>query len=303
MNATIEKIPAKVAPKSQNVENQEYQQSLKKGWYKPVTPNQMDVWRSEEAALIKGWQDEASQQALTTLLQRYEPLFMKQVQRILAGRSVSDAHMNDLKQEARLAFIQAVTEFDFEAGTGLSALSQSLIRPRLLRYALDYRHGYRIGTGSGERKAFYAALARRAEKIAKGQAEQLDDEDIKNIEKHTGATRQSTQRAVSAIYATSASVDEAATLQTKDGRTDDVERSMSISSAMKELESFIDGLDDRQRLIYYRVKQGGGGEVTFAKIAKALDISVERVGQIRRDMLADMALHLKSKGIDASCLF
>ena len=121
--------------------------------------------RSEEPELIKAWQEDGCAQSLTLLIKRYGPMIGSQIQKILAGRSVGIAHRPDLEQEANIAFIQAVSNFNPDYGTPLSSFAMSHIRKTLLRYALDFRHSYRIGTSSSERKAFYAALAMRADRV------------------------------------------------------------------------------------------------------------------------------------------
>ncbi len=127
----------------------------------------MDRYRAQEPDLIRAWQEDGCDKSLTLLIGRYKPMIGAQIQKILAGRSIGATHRPDLEQEANLAFIHAVSSFDPKFGTHLSSFAINHVRKTLLRYALDFRHSYRIGTSSAERKAFYAALARRADRIHK----------------------------------------------------------------------------------------------------------------------------------------
>lgn len=256
--------------------------------------------RAEEPKLIKAWQKNGSDAALTTLIERYKPMIHSQIKKIIAGRSVGPAHRQDLEQEATLAFIQAVSTFDPRVGTPLSSFAITHVRKTLLRYALDFRHGYRIGTSSNERKAFYAALTRRAQRIHEGKSEMLTPEDIAEIQEATGASRQSTQRAVNSIYATSTSVEDAPDLSDQRG-SDDTESTISMNAAMEALAPFLESLDERQKAIFQSYLSEE--DLSAQDLADRFGVTPERIGQIRRDMLADMAFFLKKHGIQASDLF
>jgi len=256
--------------------------------------------RSEEPGLIEAWQRNGCAPSLTTLITRYKPMIGSQIQRILAGRSVGTAHRQDLEQEATLAFIGAVSAFDPAFGAHLSSFAINHVRANLLRYALDYRHSYRIGTSSSERKAFYAALSRRAERIHAGQSDLLSDEDISKIQKNTGASIKSAQRAVAAIYARRSSIEDEPDLVDENTR-DICERTFSLDTAMAALNPFLRTLDERQSAILQIYLSDG--ETDAHRLAEHFGISTERVGQIRRDLLADMAIFLKKKGITAADVF
>lgn len=260
----------------------------------------LKAWRREEPALIRAWQETGCERSLVKLLERYNGYIRSQVQRILSGRSLSETYRQDLIQEAQLAFVQAVTSFNPAMGTQLSTHVMGHIRPALLKYALDYRNSYRIGTSSNERKAFYAALTLRARKIQEGEGDVLNDADIETIRKTTGASEQSTRRAVSSLYTSRADIHDGPDLSS-DECDDDAIADLSVSRAMEALAPFIEGLDARQRAILdcYLSDQ----DVSTRELAERFSITPERIGQIRRDMLADMALFLKKQGIEASDLF
>lgn len=256
--------------------------------------------RAEEPALIKAWQDNGCANSLTTLIERYRPLIGSQISKILAGRSVGRDHRQDLEQEANLAFIGAVSAFSPEFRTHLSSFATNHIRNSLLRYALDYRHSYRIGTSSSERKAFYAALACRAGRIHHGKSENLSDKDIAGIQKSTGASEKTTKRAVASIYARSTNIDDE--LDLTDGTSScSAEHAISVKHAMHTLEPFIAELPEREKTILQA--HLAEGRVDAQHLGKAFKISPERVGQIRRGLFADMAIYLKSKGIKPDDLF
>lgn len=267
----------------------------------PVAAQKMEKWRLEEPALILAWQKSASDEALSMLLKRYEFMIRKQVARIVAGRAVSSAHQSDLEQEANMAFVLAVTKYDPEVGSPLSVIATTYVRNALLRYGLDFRNSYRIGTSTGERKAYYAALAKRSKRIHSGLSDLLDNQDIEDIRKATGASKKSTQRAVDAIYARMTSIEEAEEVEAERNEQRACDHSMSIAKAMNHLKPFIEKLDDRQQAIFAQLSQTG--EVENSELATQFGLTVERIGQIRRDLMSDLARHLKSKGIVASDLF
>lgn len=267
----------------------------------PVARQRMDQWRREEPALIRAWQEENSDEALSTLLKRYQSLFRSQISKILSGRSVSTSHRHDLEQEAHLAFVQAVSRYDFNAGTPLSAFAIKYIRNALMRYTLDFRHAYRIGTGSEERKAYYRALSRRAHKIHTGESEFLTEEDITSIQKETGASEKSTRRAVDSIYANTCAVEAALDVATEHTEQSRSENGMAIERAMELLEPFIATLCPRKTAILAQFLSDG--EINGPALAREFNVSAERIGQIRREMLGEMAEFLRERGIDANSLF
>ena len=256
--------------------------------------------RAEEPELIRAWQENGCNRSLTLLVQRYRPMIGTQIKKILAGRSVSDSHRPDLNQEAILAFIQAVNAFDPSYGVSLAGFAQNHMRKTLLRYALDYRYCYRIGTSSNERKAFYAALARRADLVHKGESDVLTDEDITRIQKSTGASVKSARRAVASLYTSQTDVGEETDL-TDGTDSGDQDHAMSIGVAMEVLAPFFETLDARQTAILKAYLSDD--DVPVQELAEAFGLTVERIGQIRRDMLTDMAYFLRKKGIDRNDIF
>lgn len=265
-----------------------------------MTAETMARYVSEEPALIEAWQKDGCARSLSLLIARYGPMIGAQIQKILAGRSIGVTHRDDLLQEANIAFIHAVSSFDPGYGVKLSSFALSHVRKNLLRYALDYRHSYRIGTSSAERKAYYAALALRASRIHAGESEILTDEDIAQIQKETGASEKSTKRAVASIYASRSSVDDEHEIEGPEC-SDRTEHDITVNTAMAALTPFIKTLNERQNAILQAYLSDE--DVNAQSLAKDFDLTPERIGQIRRDMLADMALFLKKQGIEASALF
>ena len=272
----------------------------KVGVHGRMSKETMAQYREEEPELIRAWQQDGCAESLTCLLNRYRPLIGGQIQKILAGRSVGAAHRMDLEQEANIAFINAVSNFDPDFGTYLSSFATNYIRKSLLRYALDYRYTYRIGTSSSERKAFYAALALRADHVHAGKSDVLNDEDIKSIQKSTGSSEKATRRAVASIYASRTNIDDAPDLVETDN-ADVAEKDLAINVAMQTLKPFIEGLGPRQKAILQAYLKDE--DIDAYALAEDFNLTPERIGQIKRDMLADMALFLKKQGIEADALF
>jgi DNA-directed RNA polymerase specialized sigma subunit len=123
--------------------------------------------RAQEPFLIKAWREKKDGRALQKLIENYKPMINKQVFRILAGRAISDSHRADLEQECTIAFINAVNAYEAEKSSSLAAFAQNYTRNTLLQYSLDFRSSYRIGRGSDERKAYYAAQKIRAERAGR----------------------------------------------------------------------------------------------------------------------------------------
>lgn len=264
------------------------------------TPETFAKWRTEEPELIENWQRRGCEKSLSTLLSRYKGFLRSQVRRIVQGRSLSEGHYPDLIQEAHLAFIKAVSNFDTSMGTQLSTHALIYVRNALLTYSLDYRHSYRIGTGSDERKAFYAALSLRSQRIDAGESDVLTDADITDIQNRTGASAQSTKRAVNSLYARQTDIaDETDNLSGDDADTQ-IEN-LSIERAMKTLAPFIAELGERERVIFDNCLSDDGAATQ--DIADRFEITPERIGQIRRALFTDMAIFLKRNGITADDLF
>lgn len=265
-----------------------------------MTAATLTRWRGEEPGLIKAWQERADSDAMTILLRRYNPLLRKLVREIIIGRAIPHIPRGDLDQEASLAFIKSVSDFKFDKGAQLSTYAAPNVRNALLRFVLDYKNVYRVGTSSDERKAFFAALTRRNEKIKQGEGGQLDPEDIEQIRKSTGASRKSVDRAINAVYSRSSSIEDSQELESlADIEENDDE--LSITKAMSVLEPFIAGLGERQKSILEAIMSDK--DISNQQLADRYDITVERIGQIRRDMLSDMSIHLKRHGISAPDLF
>lgn len=267
---------------------------------KKYDPANLDKWRSEEPALIKAWQDRGCERSLSTLLERYQGFFRSQVNRIVTGRSLPDGHYADLLQEAQLAFIKAVSGFDPQKGCQLSTFVLNHVRPTLLKYALDFRHSYRIGTGSGERKAFYAALSRRAANVQSGKGDVLTDKDIEEIHTRTGASRKSTDRAVKSLYTSQADISDGFDIASEEDPEDHLS-SMAIKRAMRVLAPFIAALDERQKAVFDCFLSDRS--VPAQDLAERFDVTPERIGQIKRNMLTDMGIYLKQNGIHSNDLF
>lgn len=260
----------------------------------------MRAWRKQEPALARAWKDEGCEHSLTTLLERYDSFLHKHVQRLLSGGSLPRSYQNDLTSEAQLAFIEAVETFDPDLGVPLSTHAYRYVRSALLRYALDNRYSYRIGTGSGERKAIYAALTYRNAKTAQGAPDTLTEDDISRIQKETGASEQSTRRAISALYATATDIADADHLSA-DCDSEQNTRKLAVDSAMSALAPLICELDARERAILHTYL--AEEDTRTADLAERFNITPERIGQIRRGMLEKMQVFLQEQGISADALF
>lgn len=257
--------------------------------------------RAEEPELILAWQERQDPRAIAKLLERYAPMVNGAIAKTLAGRAINTGHAEDLRQEARLAFIKAVDRFDLSMNTQLSSMAGIYIRTALLRYALDNRTSVRIGTTSSERVAYYKVQALRARKAATG-SDILDEKDIALIQETTGISRRTTEIAISTVYAQSASIDDMAESLESEDAVEILQEEMSRKSAMDAIREILPSLKDRAREIV---------EATFLceppvptqDLAERYGVSSERIGQIRREALTDLKIALKNRGIRAeACL-
>lgn len=261
------------------------------------------IWdknRAEEPILIRAWQERACSKSLDLLIRRYAPLFNAQISRILSGRSLGTAHIGDLRQEATLAFVQAVNAYDPTMEYHLSALATNYVRNALLRYALDFRSSYRTGTSSGERKAYYAAQALRARKTAAGES-YFTDAEIEQISRHTGASMRSTKRAVAAVFASEMPIEDAHDIAEDQNPIAAVEDETSRERAMRHVHACLEQMNPRSRTIIEETFLTEDPATTSA-LAERFDVSVERIGQLRRAALTDLAIHLKSQGLTAAAV-
>jgi len=267
----------------------------------PHARETLEMWQGEEPALIARWQDAACAASLTLLLHRYEKLIHAQVRLILSRGALNRNHRADLIQEASLAFVRAVSDFDPEAGIRLSTYATRSIRGALLTYVLNFRNGYRVGTSSDERKAFYAAISMQNKRIAAGHSPNLNDADIETIRTATGASARATARAVQSIHSRMTAIEEAEALPLDRNPQDETSKSLSQHSAMQVLAPFIEELDDRKSAIFRHMT--AQNPVSVREIADRFDITPTRIGQLRREMLKEMRDHLRAHGIEADCIF
>ena len=260
---------------------------------KRSTGKDYSAWRTQEPELIRRWQDDGCERSLGLLLERYKGFLINQVQQIVYRNSISPQYRDDLLQEANLAFIKAVSAFDPARGTTLSTFAFNYVHPALLSFVLSYRQGYRIGTGSDERKAFYAALSVRSARVRDGKSDILDDADIEAIHERTGAARSAVKRAVSSLYTTQTNIED--TDIHAAGGTDTQIGDISIKDAIRVLAPFIETLDERQKAILKCYMNDR--EIPAQQIGDRFGLTSERIGQIKRDMLEQMANYLQDHGI------
>lgn len=251
--------------------------------------------RLQEPILIKAWRENKDGKSLQRLIDNYQPLFGMQIKQILAGRSVNTEHRDDLRQECTLAFIKAVDAFDQSMNVSLAAFAQPKIRGALLTYSLDFRSSYRIGKGSDERKAYYAAQKLRARKAGEGDGT-ISETDIEKISKSTGSSMKATRRAVESTQTSQTSLDEPhENLVSKDHGEHYIDTS-AHRRAMQEVNTFLKGISERNRLIIQKSFLSDD-DPSNVDLSKAFDVSPERIGQIKRDVLKGLANHLVEAGL------
>jgi RNA polymerase sigma-32 factor len=253
--------------------------------------------RAQEPFLIKAWRVKKDGRALQKLIENYKPMINKQVFRILAGRAISHSHRADLEQECTIAFINAVNAYDSEKSSSLVAFAEKYTRNTLLQYSLDFRSSYRIGRGSDERKAYYAAQKIRADRAGRNN-DHISQADIQEISKKTGASLKATQRAVESSQATQTTLDDAHNDLIEADHGEAFATNATRKEAMKEVAIFLQGVSDRNRQIIQKLFLSDD-YTSLVQLADKFGVSPERIGQIKKKVLGDLAKHLNKKGIDA----
>jgi RNA polymerase sigma factor (sigma-70 family) len=253
--------------------------------------------RAQEPFLIKAWRETRDGNALARLIDNYKPLFGNQIKMILAGRAISKEHRDDLQQECRLAFITAVESYDPNRNASLATHAQTRIRNALLQYSLDFRSSYRIGRGSDERKAYYAAQRMRAQKAGSGDG-YIDEKEIEQISKSTGASVKATRRAVESTQTSQTSLDEEHDALTQADHGEKYIDSSARAQAMEEVRDFLKGISERNREIITRSFLSDD-DPSNVQLSEDFDVSPERIGQIKRDVLKKLQEHLAEAGLDA----
>lgn len=256
----------------------------------------------DDLTLIDFWQKRSDPDSLQVLIDRYVPLRSKLVRAALSGRVISTSHRADVEQEAILAFISACNNFDPAHNASLATYATNKIRPQLLQYNLTFRSAFRIGKGSDERKAYYAAQKIRMRNSGHG-VDGLRPADVAEIERMTGASKKAVNRAVMAATSqtTSQMIETEEALQSKDHATI-YEEQDAQDKAMALLGTYRQELDEREQAIleaYYLDEDGDSRQ----ELADRFGITPERVGQLHRSVLKKLRGQFESEGIDCEAVF
>lgn len=252
--------------------------------------------RAQEPFLIKAWKENKDSGALSRLISNYSPMFGRQIRDILAGRAINRQHREDLQQECTLAFIGAVNSFDPAKEASLSTHATNVVRGALLQYSLSYRSSYRIGKGSDERKAYYAAQKLHASR-AGDQHANITEKDILDIAAQTGSSLKATRRAVSSTMTSQTCLDEQHdNLLCADHGQKYIETS-SRARAMVAVSEFLASISARNKEIIER-SYLNDDDPSNVELSEIYDLTPERIGQIKRRTLQGLAEHLQESGFD-----
>lgn len=254
--------------------------------------------REQEPGLIAAWREQGDSRALDTILRRYRGFIRSNVAKVLLRYKLGQSHFADMEQEATLCLVSAVNAFDATMGSHLSSLAYSYVRGGLIRYALDNKNPYRIGTSSQERKALFEATRERARKTRATGSEILDDRDVAEIGRRANVSQKITKRAVSALNAVVVDfekvdiVDENAT-DPSGSAADRAQRSMGLLRALTE------GMDPRKRaIIEFEIDNlDDPAASTRQTMAERLELTPSRIGQIRREALMELRSTLETRGL------
>lgn len=256
--------------------------------------------RVVEPDLIRRWKEQCDSDALQTLIKNYQPMINKQIRSILAGKTISINHKDDLVQECTMTFISAVNEWEEDRGAGLATFAKRRIRNTLLTYSLDFRSAYRIGKGSDERKAYYAAQKIRASRPG-ASGETLTQDDIESISRSTGSSMKATKRAVDSTQARQTSIDDVQDILISADHGDAYVASSSQVKAMEEVKDFLDSISERNRDIMMRSYMSDE-DPSNVELAGEFEVTPERIGQIKRKTLDLLKDHLASQGLSADMI-
>ena len=264
------------------------------------SPADMERWRREEPALVSAWQADGSEQALSILIKRYTPMINRLVSRTLTHSGLGLSHAADLEQEATLAFVKAVNAFDQERSSRLTPIATTYVQNALRRYTLDNRTAFRIGTNSDERKAYYAALRLRSERLQNGQSPAFGPEDPAYLSRITGARLCACDQAITAVGARTTDIaDHADIAEEGDGGASSL--AMSRAKAMTHLAPSVGDMTPQEAAIYRELLADHPFRRT--ELAHQLGLSPRAVGRMRDRILNRLRSQLVEAGITADALF
>lgn len=258
--------------------------------------------QERHARLIDAWKQRRDSSALEALLADYQPLFQGQIMATLRGRTLSPDHKADLLQECTFALLKAVEGYDPQKCPSIAPYLVRHVRGALRHYVLNFRTACRLGSGSDERAAYYAAQRLRVQRLTQGQ-DGLTEKDVACVARDTATSMSVARRAVMAMGAGSVDIATVAdTCEAEDTGARVVEQ-RSMVAAMAAFERHVQTLPERTRIIVCETLLGHRVEGAITRLAERYQISPRRVRQIQEEGLAHLRDLMVRESITADAVF
>ena len=252
----------------------------------------------KQPELIRRYQENGDAAAIATLCEHFTPLINTEVKKVKTKNKKTRLQEADMRQEARLAFIQAVVDFDPEQSPALAPFAKQRIHYALQQYILDQSGPLRLCKSSGDRRVYYA-LRRLA--MQKDPEEPISEDERLRIQKDTRTGPKAFKRGLDAANLRETSV-ENLNLQDPVACPEKLEANRSLRARAREaLVPIIRTLDPLQRDIITNHIIADKREPMEA-IASRHGQTAQFAYRKKRELLKMMLAHVERAGLKAADL-
>lgn len=262
-----------------------------------ASPVRFVIGDPREMALVAMWRARRDGPSMCRLIERYDALIGKEVQRSLRCLRGRMHFADDLKSEARMAFIRAVDAFDPNRGlVSMAPLVRVFIRHSLAAFVYEFDKTFRQSRSSHESRVL-RAWSRLNTALEDGAA---DVDMISYLVAETGEPVALVRDVVSAASS------RMTTIGTDVGEADpaapwrDPCANEFIADVGVQARSFAAGLCERDREIF--LNELADTPRSLSDLARAWNVSPARGAQIRKTVMEAARRHFIKVGFDATCV-
>lgn len=247
--------------------------------------------REQERELIKAWQGAGDRRALSRLCRSFEPLIRRIAGRFRRYR----LPLEDMVQEGQIGLIEAAGAFDTTRNVRFATYAVWPIRARIQDFVLRNSSIVRTVTTRERKSLFFklpyvqAAMSsqRGTDTDVNGRAARQLAMPLHEVERMDQTLRKG-DLALNARLPNSAEELETLLADDRPGPESVAIERDSRAYGVRCLETAIEALDERERLIVRRRRLVDGNAATLKALGRELGISTERVRQIEHAAIAKM---------------
>jgi len=250
-----------------------------------------------EMALVAMWRARRDGPSMCRLIERYDALIGKEVGRSLRCLRGRTHFVDDLKSEARMAFIRAVDAFDPNRGLiSMAPLARVFIRHSLAAFVYEFDKTFRQSRSSHESRVL-RAWSRLNAALETGAA------GVDMISCLVAETGEPVALVRDVVMAASSKM---STIGTEVGEADpaapwcDPCANEFIADVGAQARSFAAGLCSRDREIF--LNELADEPRSLSDLARAWNVSPARAAQIRKTVMDAARRHFIRVGFDATCV-